>query len=98
MKNISKSIFCRLDILFYFVDICIYIEIYLYTYTDRGLGVAVLAGHGEVQAEGVAVDDVHVAGLGPAERVDAAGEGLVGAHVHHDARVLAVDRDCKQHN
>ena len=66
-----------------------YIEIYLYT--DRGLGVAVLAGHGEVQAEGVAVDHVHVASLGPAQGIDPATEGFVGAHIHHDPGVLAVN-------
>ena len=31
--------------------------------TPGGLSVAVLPSHGQVQLEGVAVDDVHVAGL-----------------------------------
>lgn len=63
--------------------------------THHRLRVAVLPGHGEVEAEQVAVDDVDVARLGPAQRVDAPVEGLVGAHLHGDARVLAVDGDWK---
>lgn len=57
----------------------------------RWLGVAVLARHGQVQPEGVAVDHVHVAGLGPAEGVDSATERFVGADIHNDPGVLAVN-------
>ena len=60
----------------------------------HGLRVAVLAAHGEVEAERVAVDDVHVARLGAAEGVDAAAERPVRADVDHDLGVLAVDRHC----
>ena len=61
----------------------------------RRLGVAVLARHGQVQSEGVAVDHIHVAGLGPAQGVDPATEGLVGADIHHDPGILAVNRHWK---
>ena len=60
--------------------------------TYHCLRVAVLPSHGEVEAERVAVDDVDVARLGPAEGVDAAAEGPVRPHVDHDLGVLAVDR------
>ena len=51
-----------------------------------------MPSHREVEAERVAVDDVDVARLGPAEGVDAAAEGPVSPHVDHDLGVLAVDR------
>lgn len=76
--------------------------------THGGLGVAVLARHGEVQPatihshlnllwilfipERVAVDDVHVTSLAAAKCVDPAAERLVGPDVHHDPGVLAVHR------
>jgi hypothetical protein len=61
------------------------------SFTYRRLCVTILSTHGEVEPEGVAVDDVHVAGLRPAEGVDAAAERPVGVHVDHDAGVLTVD-------
>ncbi len=59
--------------------------------TYHRLGVAVLAAHGQVEPEGVAVDHVHVAGLGSAEGVHPAAKGFVRVHVYHDPGVLAVD-------
>ncbi len=55
------------------------------------LRVAVLAREADVEPEVVAVDDLDVAGLGPAEGVDTPAERHVRVQVHHDARVLAVN-------
>ena len=62
-----------------------------YALTHRGLRVTILSAHGEVEPEGVAVDDVDVARLRAAEGVDSAAERTVRVHVHNDAGVLAMD-------
>jgi hypothetical protein len=59
------------------------------------LGVAVLAAHGQVQAEPRALDDVHVASLASAHRVDPPVEWLVRVDLDDDPRVLAVHRNCE---
>lgn len=63
-------------------------------HTDHALGVAVLAAHRQVESELVRVEHVVVARLGAAQRVDAAVERFVGAHLDGDAGVLAVDGNC----
>ena len=62
--------------------------------THSGLRVAILSAHGEVEPELVAVNDVDVARLGPAEGVDPAAERPVRVDVDDDARVLTMDSHC----
>ena len=62
--------------------------------THRTLGVAVLASHRQVEAEPVRINDLHIAGLGAAQGVDAAVEGIVSSHLHHNPGVLAMHRHC----
>ena len=50
-----------------------------------------MARHGEVQPEGVAVDDVYVASFGAPKGVDSAAEGTVRPDVHHNPGILAVN-------
>lgn len=66
--------------------------------THRALSVAVLAGHGEIEAEPIGIDHLDVTSLRAAQSVDTTVEGLVSGHLHHDACVFAVNGDCNRHN
>lgn len=72
----------------------VYMSMRNVTETYRTLSVAVLPGHGQVEAEPVRVDDLDVAGLGAAQGIDPAVEGAVGSYLHHNPSVLAMHRHC----
>ena len=58
---------------------------------DR-LRITVLAAHGQIQPEGITIDDVNVASFRSSQSVDSSTEGLVSVDVNHNPRIFTVDR------
>lgn len=64
--------------------------------TYNTLCVTILSAHGEVQSEGIRVDNINVTCFRTSQSVDATVEWLIGAYLNSDTGVFAVNGDCER--